>query len=394
MGHKCSEDDCKRDCVSGPKTKCKKCNTLCYLLCYGFEKAKHNHVKIILPSGAKIAVDPKTLIFVCDNCDVLISNVIPKPGEKNDTTNGSELSPKRTKTASLAAEFREWSKTISSQVEQCKFVNRNEQCNEKHATKNMQQNNVQKSVPSINFKHTPSSNCASKPNVNKPQQRQFSTVLKSTITATAKNSAKSGKRKHSEITLIENSSATLIESAPIPSPRNGTGNFQIGKPVTKKPAKVPKSPKQRLDKSVGVSNFDIDTTVEEINEHILSVTTISDAKKFRCIKLIKKEQDLSKLSFVSFKIDVVSDHFDELMNRANWSSENLVREFVKMKLPEKSNPSIDKPNSASPCETHTAKSQRIFENANDLLGFNTPQSAKSHSNEQNFRTSPQPPQAT
>lgn len=89
--------------------------------------------------------------------------------------------------------------------------------------------------------------------------------------------------------------------------------------------------------------------------------------------MIKKDQDLNKLSFVSFKIDVVDEHFDELMDAANWSSRHLIREFVRMKLPEKTQPVIDLSNSLSPSQ------QRAFKrphNADDLLQFNTPQGIK------------------
>lgn len=314
MGHKCNEDDCKRDSVTGPATKCRKCDAKCFLLCYGFEKAKYNHVKIILSTGAKIAVDTNSLIFVCDNCDVTMSNVIPKPTEKNDTPNASKLSPKKATIASLATEFREWSKDISSKCEKIQAsLNFNNTINAK------KQPITQKQTPILSAR-------ISNINVNKTKPRQFSTILKSTVATTSNGTATPGKRKYSEITLIENASSKVIGSAPIPSPKHGTGNVQIGKPLVVQPTKAPKSPKQRMEKSVWISKFHPDTTVDEINAHILSKTSITDTKKFRCIKLVKKDQDMNKLSFVSFKIDVVNEHFDELMDAATWSSRHLIRE--------------------------------------------------------------------
>lgn len=36
MPHKCNREDCPRDHVNGPKVKCVKCKTTCFLRCFGF----------------------------------------------------------------------------------------------------------------------------------------------------------------------------------------------------------------------------------------------------------------------------------------------------------------------------------------------------------------------
>lgn len=116
-----------------------------------------------------------------------------------------------------------------------------------------------------------------------------------------------------------------------------------------------------------MSKFNPETSVEEIIEHIVTETSVKDKKLFRCIKLVKKDQDISKLSWVSFKIDVVAEHFDELMDSSNWGDDNLIREFIHIRAPEKQQP-IGSVN--SPLEQQPAKTQKT--NNNDLIGFNTP----------------------
>lgn len=51
---------------------------------------------------------------------------------------------------------------------------------------------------------------------------------------------------------------------------------------------------------------------------------------------MKKDADIEKLSFVSFKIDVAPEVFDILMDPENWPRNKQIREFVKLTPPKPS----------------------------------------------------------
>lgn len=69
-----------------------------------------------------------------------------------------------------------------------------------------------------------------------------------------------------------------------------------------------------LQKSIRVAGLHPKVTVEELNKYVVENTPINDPSKFRTQLLVKKDQDLSKLTYVSFKIDVALEDFESLMN--------------------------------------------------------------------------------
>lgn len=171
-----------------------------------------------------------------------------------------------------------------------------------------------------------------------PKGRLYSTVLKRSTPVTSQPSAASlemsGKRRRTaEIVMIDNSSAQTVKKAIVPSPKGGTKNIQIGKPLEVQ--KIEPKKVNQLSKSIWLSGFHPETTNEEIGDYIIKNTTITDTTKFKCSKLVKKDQDITKMSFISFKIDVSSDDFDTLLNPTNWPQHVKVREFIRM-IPPKS----------------------------------------------------------
>lgn len=170
----------------------------------------------------------------------------------------------------------------------------------------------------------------SHPNIQQrtPRLPAYSTVLKSSQPSGTPTSTRT---KRNELALIDNASLKTVSTIRIPSPKNGTKNVQIGKPL------AIKSVKQRIEnpmsKSVWVSKFHPDTTVDEINSYIIESTPLKDSTKFKCTKLVKKDQEIGKMSFVSFKIDVSPEDFAIISQPEYWPANNPVREFVKIQPP-------------------------------------------------------------
>lgn len=94
-------------------------------------------------------------------------------------------------------------------------------------------------------------------------------------------------------------------------------------------APAPK-PKPKLDRAIHVSRMDMDTavTVEMLNEYISQNSQLKPNENFKCSLLVKKDVDISKLTFISFKVDVDSDHFNELSDVNFWPQGAMIREFL------------------------------------------------------------------
>lgn len=155
------------------------------------------------------------------------------------------------------------------------------------------------------------------------------------------------KRKRNEIIVVDNSTSKRVASANIPTPKFGTKDIQIGKPLEQHTIK-PRSPKIQFEKPVHISKFHPDTTTDEIIEYVVANTELKDKSKMKCIKLVKKDQVISKLSFVSFKLGVAPEYFDNICKPSSWPKGIAVRVFVGVaapkpnrKLPVMNTPSSD-----------------------------------------------------
>lgn len=85
--HICDRNVCPPKAVSGPKVSCAKCQSTCFLLCFGFEKCGVNGVKISSASGCNIAMDPNSICFTCTKCDAaFLTDAINDKMESANTT--------------------------------------------------------------------------------------------------------------------------------------------------------------------------------------------------------------------------------------------------------------------------------------------------------------------
>lgn len=168
-----------------------------------------------------------------------------------------------------------------------------------------------------------------KTRVSKP--RLYSTILQTKTPVIPQPNMPSERKKEKHITLVDNSSATTVESVKIPTPKQGKKDVQIGRPVEERQAVKRKA--NPLTKSIWISKFHPETTTDEIENYIIENTDIKDKSKFKCVKLVKKEQDVTTMSFVSFKIDVTPEVFEALIAPENWPQNKHVREFIRMAPP-------------------------------------------------------------
>lgn len=84
--HKCNREDCPRDNTTGPKINCCKCKKMCYLKCYGFEKANvidGNETvagEKSLADGTVVVMFLSCMAFCC--CDGIVTSTEIRSGLK------------------------------------------------------------------------------------------------------------------------------------------------------------------------------------------------------------------------------------------------------------------------------------------------------------------------
>lgn len=83
------------------------------------------------------------------------------------------------------------------------------------------------------------------------------------------------------------------------------------------------------NRSIYVTKFKPITSTEQIIGHLRSVDrTRRLADKIKCSKLISDRKNPNKLQFVSFKLDVPSEHFNSLIDPSIWPSGITAKEFL------------------------------------------------------------------
>lgn len=113
-----------------------------------------------------------------------------------------------------------------------------------------------------------------------------------------------------------------------PQPKIGTKVVVGGLAVVPQSSQSSGAEKSKFDKAVWISRLSPAVTSDEIAAYVTSNTSITDEKRINVHKLVKKDQDLSQLKFVSFKIELNGADFDILIEPDVWPANVLVREFT------------------------------------------------------------------
>lgn len=121
-------------------------------------------------------------------------------------------------------------------------------------------------------------------------------------------------------------------------------------------------------KTIYLSPFLPDTTVNDISNHIKSHQCYNVVGDLNITKLVSDNKNTNKLSFVSFKIDVPNRYFDIMVDRSIWPSGVTAKEFEVKSIPSKNvytNPKFKIKSSAkSPKNMKRASSKPQFRHQN------------------------------
>lgn len=161
----------------------------------------------------------------------------------------------------------------------------------------------------------------------------YSTMVKSNLPVTPQSQTPSQRQRERTISLIDNATGETVKTAKFPTPKHGKKDAQIGRPLPER--QRTQRNVDPMSKAIWVSKFHPETTPDEIANYIVTHTEAKDKTKFKCTMLVKKDADLSQMSFVSYKIDATPEVYDILIDPENWPSNKQVREFVKLSPPKR-----------------------------------------------------------
>lgn len=326
--HTCTRDSCQTAAANGPKLKCIKCNKTFYLFCYGFEKCGHSGIKFSLPNGLSFAIDPNKLMFTCNVCDdVFLVDAINSAMEKTVTqiTNTpSKQTPKEKQSstpiiinpisnAELKKEIMSLKKLMNN-VNQSLNVHSEELSEIKQCTKDT---NV--GIKLLNDNRSVS-NVHSIPNI-PPSQQTSQPLSFSQIMRQQNTDNRTNKRSANEMNAPSSSKPKHL-------PKQKECTRAIENKLKAATPTEPKVRKPKFDNAIHVSRIQTSVTLEDMTNYIIENAKMKPDDEFKCTLLVKKDKDLSTLSFVSYKIDVIADKFNQLMDVSFWPRGLLIREFV------------------------------------------------------------------
>lgn len=271
------------------------------------EPNSNDLVKMKLVTGGSIYVDLQFCHFICTKCQAKpqiksIPSIASKSTPSRQTP--SKAPPTAKAMAGLQAELSKLTEVMSSA---------NAKINEIDATTKSTSSKLNEiASKNVSLGNTP--------------RPSYASMLQAHANSPFSNGAVPKRRRNENALNAETPRRPPLQ---VPTPKCGSNAVTIGPPVSV----GEKSSGTRFDKSLWVSKLHPTVTAEEISEYLVKNTPLKDATKFYCKRLTKKDQDLSQLAFISFKIDVSREDFELISSESYWPSNVAIREFVKLDRP-------------------------------------------------------------
>lgn len=314
--HKCDRETCPPINANGPKMKCIKCNKVCFLKCFGIDLDNTmNSIKIKLPNCV-FWIELATSQFNC--CSFNTSSTEPLSSQQNKTNHHT---------------------TIDGNNETNDFALKNtiesEMANIKKMISELKTSSDETSVKLTEAKSfaVENNNLLKKATEDKfipKQMSSFTRNLNANLNATPTSSlhTNSARKRTFQQTKTPNNEPKI--GLKIPQPIVGTSDACLGPPVKSRRSEIiNRPPKSIFDKEIWVSGLHPSVTSDDVSNYIVNNTNVTNNDDFKCTILVKKDCDMSKLSFVSFKVDVKTEHFDYFLTPSIWPKSVRVREFIK-----------------------------------------------------------------
>lgn len=293
--HICSRENCPPANVGANKIRCFACSKQFFGKCFGIDESFYD----VLAPGSPFTED-SSIQFICPLC---LSK--PKQKELAPTDPGSDLGDIREKLNSIVLNQHVYDRKI-------KIFN-------------------QKIVDLVDLGKTTNNLCQ---NIDQKMNAEARKPLFSTICKT--NNGKSLtttpalKRFRSDLGPSTPVGRGIDDAMTPARPRAvaGTLDVVIGPSLPQFGPRPNLIGRRSFDRSLWVSRFHPDTTVEQMRDYIVNATGNNDMEQFNCIKLVKRDADLSALHFVSFKIEMNEELFVAMSDPGKWPKYVLLREFL------------------------------------------------------------------
>lgn len=85
--------------------------------------------------------------------------------------------------------------------------------------------------------------------------------------------------------------------------------------------------KTKFEKALFVTRLSPTTTIDDVIGYITTQTPVTDKERINVHKLVKKDADLSKMQYISFKVELNADDLEVLLDHNLWPDDMGVREF-------------------------------------------------------------------
>lgn len=319
--HKC-DDKCPNSAKRGPKIKCCKCGTICYLQCFDFEvgaKIESQETVKMTVNGVVFTTFLSTMAFSC--CTNALTDKeqksalkMPSVARNSSKTRSSNSNQNEQSYANELNIIKELLTSIKSatdsntaEIAAIKSLSTQTDANVKK---------VSSQSAALDDLSTPRSPALRY--VNNYKKRAYAAVV-------------AGTPNNKRIRLETNERP----KQKFPEPKVGTKSNVNGLTIVPKKTRVHDKPV--FAKALYVSGFAPATSNEEIANYIVENTPVADMTKFKVHKMVAKNADESKLKFVSFKVELNVDELDILDNVELWPQGVRVREFTVLPKNELSN---------------------------------------------------------
>lgn len=310
-GKSCSRDDCPVGHTHKDyTTKCGKCGNVLHLMCIGINR-----------KTAEVIFHPNIRLF-CNKC------------AKNGAEKSSKVSSKQMiETSTAYSSPQSTNSSATNVLSTAKMDSMIKLLNQVH---NVVTDTNAKLVAHVASSQTYadtlkqvkelSANTNEKLVEAKKNSKSFSSVVSSKPKEFPPLNAQTPKRRRENDTPVKKFPDRKLIAGTGADQSHGLG----GTVVSSKPkrARASPSPYERLNKFIYVSRLQTDVTAEKVTEYIRSKMPEMNDADISLRLLVKKDTNLSELTFVSFRLACTEAHYEQLMDPSFWPAHVMIGEFL------------------------------------------------------------------
>lgn len=305
---KCSRDDCPPSNVNRASTvKCKSCENEFHLPCFGIQK----------PSSELFVI--KNIVFICDEC--LISTSSPK--RKNSSNRNVKQS-----TINLDG-------SISTPTTPVFEIGRKSSINNSHNDQLLRKTvsslatKIDDQIATISALKQSVDSMHATVKTNKAVSSTFTSFSNRTYAEALGSTNSKQEKTYSAAKLTDSETQRKVKGRQLISGTCNTTTHNLGTPVVMKRRGDNYSSTQRsnLTKSIYVSRLQTNVSPEAISGYIKQQLPDINENDFMLRMLVKKDQQLDQLSFISFRLQCTDSVYESLMTPSFWPQHVLIGEF-------------------------------------------------------------------